>query len=371
LRLQEVAEYLKNNVIKLFPNKIAIIALYGSTVRGKDDEFSDLDMYAIVDKENECNLPLEFVFQNHTIDFWKMDWQQAEIMASGKRDSHHWAVTASLFRDSKILYTRSNSDKAHFEMLVKKTERCEEDNVRLVMKDFYSGYSHIEKIKRARLNNDLLSARWAAWKLINKSVKDLSLLNNTYLTKNWGANLQEVFNLPLLPKNYAKLVTTLGISNNFDEMIGSGLDILTEIYNLIIEKQQSITIDYHKTSFCNNYISMRAYINKILSGCSKKDILSVSYAATELQIWIAEEIARIEGNLIVDVDNFHQFEEIKLFYNQLNFPDLMEGISAKDFQKIKKVAEKLDLLLQEYYNDKKCKIPILNNLEELKTYIFP
>lgn len=72
MRLLELAEYLKNNIVKFFPNKIAIVVLYGSTVRGKDDEFSDLDMFAIVDKQKESNLPWEFVYQNYTIDFWKI-----------------------------------------------------------------------------------------------------------------------------------------------------------------------------------------------------------------------------------------------------------------------------------------------------------
>ena len=56
MRLLELAEYLKNNIVKFFPNKKAIIVLYGSTVLGKDDEFSDLDMFAIVDKQKEPEL---------------------------------------------------------------------------------------------------------------------------------------------------------------------------------------------------------------------------------------------------------------------------------------------------------------------------
>ncbi|MFX0050205.1 MAG: nucleotidyltransferase domain-containing protein [Candidatus Hermodarchaeota archaeon] len=161
MKLLELAKLLKNRVVKLFPNKIAVVVLYGSTAQGKDDKFSDLDIFAILDNKEESNLPWEFIFQDHTIDFWKMDWQEAECLASGKVMSSPWAVSASLFVNSRILYTRSESDKNRFELLVEKTKRFEEENLKQILKEFNSGYSHIEIIKLTKKNNDLLSARWA------------------------------------------------------------------------------------------------------------------------------------------------------------------------------------------------------------------
>ncbi|MFX0171402.1 MAG: nucleotidyltransferase domain-containing protein [Candidatus Hodarchaeota archaeon] len=220
MKLLELAELLKTRVVKLFPNEIAVVVLYGSTAQGKDDKFSDLDMFAILDNKEESSLPWEFIFQGHTIDFWKMDWQEAERMVSGKIMSSPWAVSASLFVNSRILYTRSESDKNRFELLVEKTKRFKEENLKQILKEFNSGYSHIEIIKLAKTNNDLLSAQWAIWQLINnRSVQILSLINNSFLTKNWGTNLHEVFSFKILPENYSKLVTTLCTENNFDEMI--------------------------------------------------------------------------------------------------------------------------------------------------------
>ncbi|MFX0171403.1 MAG: hypothetical protein ACFE9L_05740 [Candidatus Hodarchaeota archaeon] len=113
---------------------------------------------------------------------------------------------------------------------------------------------------------------------------------------------------------------------------------------------------------------MKAYINKIMSACHKRDILAVSYAATELRIWIAEEIATCEGNLVVNVDNFNLFEDIKVFYNQLKFPDLMKGISRVNFREIEKAAKELDFKLLEYCKNQKFKIPKFQYLEEVNNY---
>ncbi|UCG90617.1 MAG: hypothetical protein JSU57_02490 [Candidatus Heimdallarchaeota archaeon] len=370
MKLLELAGFLKDQAVKRFPNKIAIIVLYGSTAQGKDDEFSDLDMFAIVDKQEESNLPWEFLFQGHTVDFWKIDWKQAELMASGMRDSSPWAVSAALFNSGEILYSRSVSDKTRFNSLVKKTKRSQEENLTQIIKDFNSGYSHLEEITLAKMNEDLLSARWAVWQLINKTVKNLSLINNSFLTKNWGANLHEVFQFPILPNNYSQLALNLSTTNNFDEMLELGRELLHNLRKLVLKEQQNFIRNQAKEKvFCNKYISMKAYINKILSACNKSDILAVSYAATELQIWIAEELAQYEGNLIVNVDNFNFFEEIQAFYNQLMLPDLMEGISSKNFQEIEKNANVLDFRLQEFCKNEHLKIPSFINIDEVDNYL--
>ena len=370
MSLLELAECLKNQAIKLFPDKIAIITLYGSTARKTDDQFSDLDMFAIVDNKEDTNLPWEFIFQNHTVDFWKMDWKQAENMASGKQDRNPWTVSAALFTNGKILFSRSNSDKQSYNSLIAKTQRSKEANLAQILQNFNFGYSHLEEFKIAKKNNDILSARWSAWQLINKSIRNLSLVNNTFLTKNWGSNLHEVFLFPILPTDYSRLVTVLSTTNNFDEMVEIGQKLLQGIREIVLKHQENIVMD-RKTgkNSCRNYISMKAYINKILSACYKEDILAASYAATELQIWIAEELALSEGNILANVDNFNFFAEIKSFYHQLMLPNLMEGISQRDFLKIEKTAKELDIRLHEFCKTQNTKISRFNSIQEVQKYL--
>ncbi|MFW9903837.1 MAG: hypothetical protein ACFFFH_05855 [Candidatus Thorarchaeota archaeon] len=371
MSLLELAECLKSQAIELFPDKIAIITLYGSTCRETDDQFSDLDMFAIVDNKEDTHLPWEFIFQDHTVDFWKMDWKQAEKMASGKQDKSPWAVSAALFANGKILFSRSNFDTLHYNSLITKTKRSKEANFTQIMSNFNSGYSHIEEFKIAKENNDLLSARWSAWQLINKSVRNLSLINNSFLTQNWGANLHEVFLFPILPENFPRLVTALSTTNNFDEMVELGKKLLQGIREIVLKGQENIIMN-KKTmgkNSCRNYNSMKAYINKILSACHKKDILAASYAATELQIWIAEDLALNEGNLMVNVDTFNFFEEIKLFYHQLMLPNLMEGISQRDFLIIEKTAKELDIRLQEFCRNQNTRISRFDSIREVQKYL--
>ncbi|MFX0013068.1 MAG: hypothetical protein ACFFB2_04505 [Promethearchaeota archaeon] len=370
MKLLDLAIFLKDQLLGHFPNKVGIIILYGSVAQRTEDEFSDLDMYAIVDDQEDTTLPWEFIFHGHTVDFWKMDWRQAELMASGDNDRSPWAVAASLFTEGRILHKRSDSDKIRFNSFVSKIRRTDEENLKHIIKEFNSVYSHLEEIKIAKRKKDLLSARWAIWQLTNKLTINLSLMNNSYLTKNWGSNLHEIFQFPIIPPNFRELVTILCTTNNYDEMIRVGRVLIQNVRKLILKKQQNIIMSpiYEKKAF-TRYVSMKAYINKIISACHKGDILTASYAVTELQIWIAEELNHIEGNFLVDVDNFNSFDEIKVFYNRLKLPDLMDGISQSDFQEIEKRVNQLDLQLLEFCKNQNSKIPRFNNKEEIKKYL--
>ncbi|MFX1451581.1 MAG: nucleotidyltransferase domain-containing protein [Promethearchaeota archaeon] len=370
LKKIEIAEFLAKQASSRFPDGIAIIVVYGSVALGTEHEYSDIDMYAIVDNETDTDLPWNFIFQNQTIEFWKMDWQEAEQIALGNRDANPWAVSASLFVNKKILYTRSESDKAHFDTICKKIKRSEKVNLEQIMSIFNIVYSTIERIWIAKKNDDLVSARWAVWNLINHTVACLSLINNAYFMKNWGRNLQEVFKLPLLPENYSKNIEILGKSSDFDEMMSIGRKLVADIRKLILKKQKNIRISFiaEKNTFWNNYIGIKSYINKIRSSCKENDILAVSYAATELQIVIAEQIAMIEEKLAIDAYNFNSFKELKSYYDQLKLPDLMIGISKGDLHQIEEAINIIDSHLEQYYRRQGINIINFKDRKELENY---
>ena len=66
MEIVELANNLKEHVIKKHQNA-AIIAIYGSTAIGENNEFSDLDMFAILDDEKN-KVDISFIYNDQTID---------------------------------------------------------------------------------------------------------------------------------------------------------------------------------------------------------------------------------------------------------------------------------------------------------------
>ena len=188
-----------------------------------------------------------------------------------------------------------------------------------------------------------------------------------YYTKNWGSNLREVFQLPLIPKNLENMIRILVSSNDFEKLLSTGRTLISEIRKLIRSRQKGIKID-RKILNKNDVVHMKEYFNKIYAACEKKDILLASYAATELQIWISEIIAQNKGDLI-STYNFNLFHEVVESYNELNLPNLTDFISNRDFTGLQKAANNLEERIMQLYSQKELVLPIFNKLEDVNKYL--
>ncbi|MFX1513824.1 MAG: hypothetical protein ACFFCQ_14665 [Promethearchaeota archaeon] len=369
--LLEVAHLVTNHTISKFPQKIAVIAMYGSVAVESQSKYSDLDMYAIVDDLDLVNPNLQFIFQNRAIDLWRMDWERAKKIASGEGDPDTpWCVGASLFSNCKILYSRSEEDRKHFEKLIKlikQTEENKERNLQRIINKFSTIHAYIERMHFAELNKDFLSARWASWELINRSCIILSWLNNKYYTKNWGSNIQQVIKLPIIPKDFEQLVKVIATSQEFDEMISTGRLLITRLRSLIYEKQQKLLVKKKDSStLSDDFVGIKEYLGKIYSACNEQDILLASYAASELQVWITELVSEIKGKPAAD---FNLLKEINEFYIDLGFPDLSDFISNNDFEGLRQATTILEQLLFHFLTDNGANILNFHKLKDVRSYL--
>jgi hypothetical protein len=364
--LMEIANLVSDYAVKKYSKKIALIAVYGSIAQGTESEYSDLDMYAIVDDETD-KIEISFLYNDTPVDMWFMSWKTAEKMAQGIELSSPWCVSASIFINCQLIYTRSKGDLEKFETLgnyIENVKRSPTKNLQHVLNKFDMLFS-IEKIKLAKDINDLLYARWAVWGLINNITSFLSWMNNTFYTKNWGSNFPQVNDLPIIPDDLNESVRKICCSDDFDE-------ILTIAYALIMEMRR-ILRNLQTTSLTkivplevNHFIHMKEYFNKVLSACDRKDIITASYASTELQVWISEMLSELRGFPACD---FNFFQEIYDPYLDLNLPDLTAFITKQDFQGLKEAVKELESLIYRLYNNTGLKIPIFRNIEEIKSYL--
>ncbi|MFQ5979434.1 MAG: nucleotidyltransferase domain-containing protein [Candidatus Heimdallarchaeota archaeon] len=369
--LQEIAQLVAESAITKYSKEIAIIAIYGSVALGTQSKYSDLDIYAIVDDNNAIDPSLVFIFQNKSVDFWSMNWERAEKIASGEGEPlAPWCVAASLFTNCKILYFRSEEDKKRFEKLkelIKETEEDKEKNLQRIIDSFNTLYAFIERIHLAEENEDVLYARWASWELIIGICKILSLLNSRYFTKNWESNLQQAMKLPLVPNDFEKLLKVLATSDKFNELIITGRLLIAGTRELIYnEQQQSPAKKKDSSSLGKDFIGIKEYSGKIRSACEEKDILTASYAASELQVWTTELVSEINGKLAAD---FNLIKEIDRSYHALGLPDLSQYVSRNDLEGLQQATTTLEQLLWKFLTDRGADILNFQELEEIHSYL--
>ncbi|MFX0066805.1 MAG: hypothetical protein ACFFC7_32125, partial [Candidatus Hermodarchaeota archaeon] len=139
---------------------------------------------------------------------------------------------------------------------------------------------------------------------------------------------------------------------------------------IVLQKQKSLVYTRPKINdICKNYAGLRAYIDKVKSACRKKDILTASYAANELQIWIAEEMAKFEGEIFANLySRFNLYEEIKTIYNQLSLPNLDKYVASGDFEGLELAVNQLEFIIQRYCQDQRTDLLIFKDFKTLERY---
>lgn len=370
MNVDEIAEILKEEVIKNHP-EISIIAIYGSAARGQQTEHSDLDMYAIVDNEDN-KFEINFALDDQTVEFWCISWEWAEKIASAKEDAAPilYPIRTSILLNNKVIYARSEEDKIRFSKLADLANIGEKRQIQIASNHFNKLFSLIERLEYAKERKDLVTARWAIWDFIDGTVCILGLLNDKKFMKNWGSNLHEVFKLEILPEFYEEDITILAKSNDFEELIAKGRRILRHLRITLNSKREELSFDYDENikNLPNEYMGFKSYFNKILSACSKKDILAASYAATELQIWLAEHLDKTENKTPFNTYIFNTYQEVKRTYEMLELPDLSQSIAEMNFEKLRKDAIKMDNIVTEYLRNKGVKLQIFDDISQIREF---
>ncbi len=108
----KVADELIKHTNHEHPGKIGIIAYYGSYATGKANPSSDLDIFYVPDDiKSTRNIYHSFILEGRPFEFWPISWERLGRMASGEE---HWAVSAGLLLNTKVLYSRSQEDLDRF-----------------------------------------------------------------------------------------------------------------------------------------------------------------------------------------------------------------------------------------------------------------
>ena len=370
MNLLEIADVLKEHVANKYPD-VAIIAIYGSFASDTYNEFSDLDMYAIVDDKTTSNFTISFIFQDIPVEFWTIDWFWAERMAMGKMKQHPWSVSASILTNNKIIYTRSEADKIRFRKLAEKTQLTEFERIEQALTLFKNLYSELKIIEMAKEREDALTARWAAWSIINNIVNILGLINNRCFTKNWGSNLQQLFQLPVLPENCRDLIDILATWDDYNELLKASDKIISDLRKILIKSQKQVTLDIEelRKNLSFDYMGIKEYLNKILSGCKKRDIFLVSYATTEIQLYIADILEKLKKKEYVNSYYFNRYDEVNEAYNLLRLPDLTESIIHGNFTRIENDVKKINQFLETYFKEHNAEIRKFETINDLKLFL--
>ncbi len=332
--LLEIAEEIASTLSKSIAD-IKLILVYGSVARNSSSQFSDLDMITIFDTEQEKEqfkpqVNLNFMFQDHPVDAWASSFEKLEKTTSEIKISM-WLYQISGLLDCKILYCRDKQCLNRFytiQQTIRKIIGDHKNNIALIKKDFHP-WMIFYRLKQSRAINDWVSGRYAIWELISNLITVYARINDTYLKKNWGSNMHEAFLFSKLPDNFKEKVETLIISQNWEQILNL-CEELSETTQKDIEQAyiEMSTLQIHDMK--EEFLGFMEYLNIIRAACMKQDLMTASYAATELQLWIGDRLLYLD-NPQINFGEYLPFSKTQKIYLSKGFPDLLPLICASNW----------------------------------------
>ncbi|QEE15839.1 nucleotidyltransferase domain-containing protein [Promethearchaeum syntrophicum] len=352
--LLELAEEIASTLSKSIA-EIELIVVYGSVARDSSSQYSDLDMITLFDSEADkeqfkSQVNLNFMFQEHPVDAWASSFEKLEKTTTEIKSSM-WLYQISGLLDCKILYSRGEKCTNRFTKFQQKIRKIISDhknNVALIKKDYHP-WSIFYHLKQSIKINDRVSGRYGIWELIFNIITVYARLNDTYLTKNWGSNMHEAFQFSKLPKHFPEKVETLLVSQDWNQIL-TVCEELSERTQKDIENAYIETLDPPVHDIKEEFLGFLEYLNKIRAACKKQDLMTASYAASELQLWIGDRLSYLD-NPQKYFGEYLPFSKTQTHYFSKGFPDLLPLICALNWSetlnKCDELEQKIHLILHQ------------------------
>lgn len=271
MKLMDVAAALVEWTRQTFPEDIALIACYGSFVRGTARPDSDLDFFFIPATERGYDASMQFILSGVGFDFWPISWERAERIAAFDEP------IVSVIADADVIYARSAEDEARFQALQARIEEWQQpaERERMLMRaaaTLKDAYALEENVRRAARQADTAAVRREAISILTVVLTALAFINQTYYHAGWGANFTEVFALPKTPEGLETTVEDLlggrepeGLVTAAERLIEGVRDLLLSEWEALPGKRPSAD------SMKGYYEEAKSSFNKINAACRAGD----------------------------------------------------------------------------------------------------
>lgn len=194
-----IAHELKKKILKKHGNNVLGIAIYGSVAKNQDRAYSDLEMF-VVTKRKQAVRDVRYVYRDMTVE---VAYTSARtVLREARRVTPNWAIEADSYRSYAVLYEQ----KAWFKKLQRAVQAQDLQAFTKAIKK-YMVWLHelMGKIKNAYRFHDDHLFYWLATFFGWESILLLGLMNRHYYESE-RVMFDEVLSLPLLPRNYKKLL---------------------------------------------------------------------------------------------------------------------------------------------------------------------
>ena len=365
-----IAQIFIDHINATCPDDVCIVAAYGSYLSGTASKYSDLDLYYVPEAGKGDHLYRSFVAFDLPFEFWGVPWEFAQKIAAGQ---HRWSIAPSIIVNTRVLHARSDADLQRYQALQQQIAQLQQPAsrptaVKLAFDAFKLAQCQLSAIQQANDAGDLTAARWAGCMFIDHLLDCLCLINQTHFTRNWTSDVTQLAKLAQQPAHLQQRIAQLITSGDAQVTAVEAGALLQDTRHLLMTAQLAVAQPEPASGVLRGYyMAIKEYVNKLLSDCDKRNLVSAAFVATKVQVELAGMLSSIRNG--VETTDLHQYAEYSTVLQQAGFPDLTNAISAGDFEGIHRQALEFDAQARLLFAQNDVSLNEFNDEPALREYL--
>lgn len=363
----DVAKSIIHHVEQHYSEDIALIAYYGSYAQGNATKRSDLDLFFIPATPRGYDVCLQFIVDDISFDFWPLNWERAERMATFQE------TFTTLIADCKLLYVRSEEDRERFMQLrsqIAAMQQSEQTNWRVekAEAELRQAYLHLYKLNRARDFEDITYYRTEAYEVLTKVCNSLALLNGTYFMKGYGKNKGQILGFPLIPKSLESLMDTITHTADKPSMVGACETLVADTLDVVMAQQELHKgLSSYPDRMKGYFEEVKGVLDKIVTSCEMNDYDTAYYSAIHVQEETARFLYYAETGQWPSTLAIHP--SYQSVYKQLGFPELIAALHPEDLTILQTAAVQFSSQLERYLQSRGVRIHRFSTVAQMEMFL--
>jgi len=228
LERKQLAQHLCEHMVSRYKEEILICGLYGSTMRGNDTPWSDLEMWFVT--ADGCEAAGQHLLYRDIAVGYRA-YQRSDLEYILTSPSTRWPFHMGVLSELKVLY----GDPALVQAWIELGKSIPPERFRHALEEILPGLvveSH-GRIHSSVLRRDNHSLFPHVFEVLFEMLTALCLLNQRWVTHDYYQGLEDSFNFPKLPKSYQEIVPVLYDSNSPEQTIELADQLVANYWNLL------------------------------------------------------------------------------------------------------------------------------------------
>lgn len=235
----QLASDLVNRMVASHPGQIALGAVYGSTARGTDTAWSDLELWFAARPGSD--IPSGHAVYRDIAVGWQVH-DQAKLEASLAAPTADWPFLMGVISVLRVLYGDADLPNRWLDM----GRSAPQAAFRQLLQQELPGlvvesYGRIRSCQLRGQTDGLLAS---VWEVLMEMKHALCLLNRRWVTHDYRQGLMDSTAFPLLPDRYAELVSALWKARHIDRILPLANELYANYLDLL--RREGVPLRSHE-----------------------------------------------------------------------------------------------------------------------------